>query len=88
MKPILTPIVKRALACSICDLGQFSHEEMLQLNRAVRHGFLSKGKGGPFPILKRNREEDEADLRRAHMMDLARGTDKFFPWVPFQEVTA
>jgi hypothetical protein len=52
MTPILTEIVKRCLLRPTSDIGQFTHEEVLQLNRAVRHGYLSKGKGGPYSNLK------------------------------------
>lgn len=70
---------------------------MRELNYAVKHGVLAKGKGGPFPILKTvyavpgfdfraDREAGVAEMMRAHMIDIARGTDKFFPMVPFQEL--
>lgn len=96
-RPIFTPIVERAMLHRICDLGQFTHAERLQVERAVRNGVLSKGKGGPYPKLKtvyaavhfdfaRDREAGVAELRRAHMIDMARGTDKFFPWVAFEQV--
>lgn len=95
MRPVFTAIVRRAIRERVVDLGQLSHGEKLALNRAVRRGILSKGRGGPFPILKtvyahpgfdfkRDREEDEADLRRAHMIDLSRGTAHHFPWVAFK----
>lgn len=78
MKPILTDIVKRALIESVIDIGQLTHQELLQLNRSVRHGVLDKAKGGPFPILKTvyarpgfdfaaDRAESIAEVRRAHM---------------------
>lgn len=92
-----TEIVQRALVHTITNMGQLSHAEKLQLEYAVRHGWLSKGKGGPFPILKTvyacpgfdfaaDREAHQAELRRAQMIDIARGTDKFFPWVKFKEI--
>lgn len=95
LHPVFTAIVRRALASRVVCLGQLSHRERLSLERAVRRGILVKGQGGPFPKIKSayaapgfdfaaDREADEADLRRAHMIDLARGTDRFFPWVPFQ----
>lgn len=82
----------------VVALGQLSHQEKLQLERAVRNGVLSKGRGGPFPKLKtvyaavgfdfaRDREADEAELRRAAMIDIARGVNKFFPWVQFEKMT-
>ena len=97
-KPILTPIVKRALTETITDMGQLTSTELRELAYAVKYGVLSKGKGGPFPILKTvyalpgfdfiaDREARIAELRRAHMIDLALGTAKFFPWVPFEKVT-
>lgn len=96
-KPIITPIVERAMKTDFCNLGQLSHQEKLQLERAVRHGLISKGTGGPFPKLKtvyapigfdfaQDRENGIAELRRAHMIDLARGTAHFFPLVPFEKV--
>jgi hypothetical protein len=86
---------QQALTKSVCDMGQFTHEEKLLLERAVRLGYLSKGKGGPYPLLKtvyahpgfdfaRDREKGVAELMRAHMLDIARGTTKHFPMVKFQ----
>lgn len=49
---ILTSIVKHALVKTVTDIGQLSHAEHLQLDRAVRYGILSKGKGGAFPCVK------------------------------------
>ena len=49
---MLTEIVKRAPRETICDIGQLSKDELRQLNAAVKRGWLSKGKGGPFPKLK------------------------------------
>lgn len=94
-KEVLTNIVKRALVETITDIGQLSRSQLNELEYAVKYGVLSKGKGGPFPILKTvyafsgfdfaaDRENLEAEMRRAHMRDIARGADKFFPWVPFQ----
>lgn len=91
----LTPIVKRALVHTITDLGQISATEKRELLKAVKAGVLSKGKSGPFPILKTvyavagfdfeaDRREQVAEILRAHMVDMARGTDKFFPMVRFQ----
>jgi hypothetical protein len=96
---IITPIVARAMREDFCCLGQISIQEKRQLDRAVRHGLISKGIGGPFPKLKtvyapvgfdfaQDRENGIADLRRAHMIDLARGTAHFFPFVPFEKVGA
>lgn len=94
-KPVLTAIVKRALTETVTDIGQLTHDQRRELTYAVKYGVLERGKGGPFPILKTvyavpgldfaaDREHDVAEMRRAHMLDLARGTAKFFPWVPFQ----
>lgn len=48
----LPEIVRRALVETVCDIGQLSRSEIYQLNKYVRKGWLSRGKGGPFPILK------------------------------------
>ena len=48
----LTPIIKRALVDTVTDIGQLSESEKRELNRAVKRGWLSKGKAGPFPRLK------------------------------------
>lgn len=48
----LPPIVKRALVETIVNIGQLSKAEIYQLNKYVKKGWLSKGKGGPYPILK------------------------------------
>lgn len=45
-------IVKRALVETVTDIGQLTDAERRQLNAAVRKGWLSKGKGGPYPIPK------------------------------------
>jgi hypothetical protein len=52
MKKVITPIVARALAETVLNVGQLSHTETLELKRAVRHGVLVKGRGGPYPNLK------------------------------------
>lgn len=70
---MLTEIVKRALVETIVNIGQLTPQEQRELNAAVKRGYLSKGKGGPFPALKtmyahpgfdfiadRQREVDEA----------------------------
>jgi hypothetical protein len=51
-RPILTPIVTRALLHTVTNIGQLSRDEINQLERAIRHGILAKGKGGPYPALK------------------------------------
>lgn len=45
-------IVKQALTSSITDIGQLTSEQKRTLNRYVRRGWLSKGKGGGWPVLK------------------------------------
>jgi hypothetical protein len=49
---MLTKLVKRALFRPICDIGQLTLQEKKELDSAVRKGYLSKGKGGPFPVIK------------------------------------
>jgi hypothetical protein len=48
----LPAIVKRALVETVTDIGQLSKTEIDQLNKYVKRGWLSKGRGGAFPILK------------------------------------
>ncbi len=95
-KPVLTRIVVRAIQGTIVDTGWLTKDQRRELAYAVKYGVLVKGKGGPFPILKTvyaipgfdfvaDREAAQAELSRAHMRDLARGTARFFPWVRFQE---
>lgn len=52
MSTELPAIVKRALMETVTDIGQLSKSELYQLNKHVKRGWLSKGKGGPFPLLK------------------------------------
>lgn len=52
MNTELPAIVKRALVETITDIGQLSASDKFILNRYVKRGWLSRGKGGPFPILK------------------------------------
>lgn len=51
-QPIITPTVKRALLETVTDIGQLTAQEKRELTRAVKAGYLSKGKGGPYPIVK------------------------------------
>lgn len=37
---------------TVCDIGQLTSREIRQLDKAVERGWLSKGKGGPYPIMK------------------------------------
>lgn len=48
----LPEIVRRALVETVTDIGQLSKAEIYQLNKYVKRGWLSRGKGGPYPILK------------------------------------
>ena len=48
----LPPIVKRALVETVTDIGQLSKSDLYQLNKYVKCGWLSRRKGGPFPMLK------------------------------------
>lgn len=48
----MTPLILRAIRQPIACIGQFSDKERRELDRAVKKGWLSKGKGGPFPIIK------------------------------------
>src|SRR5690349_6101048 len=52
MSTELPAIVKRALVETVTDIGQLTAAEKYQLNKYVKRGWLSRGKGGPFPILK------------------------------------
>jgi hypothetical protein len=48
----LPEIVKRALVETVTDIGQLSKSDLYTLNKYVKRGWLSRGKGGPYPILK------------------------------------
>lgn len=52
MSAELPKIVKRALVETVTDIGQLSKSDLYQLNKYVKRGWLSRGKGGPFPMLK------------------------------------
>ena len=45
-------IVQRAMVDTVTDIGQLTTEEIKVLNKYVKLGYLSKGKGGCFPIIK------------------------------------
>lgn len=45
-------IVKRAIVHTVTDIGQLTPAEKRELVKAVRAGYLEKGKGGPFPMIK------------------------------------
>lgn len=48
----LPEIIKRALTQTVTDIGQLSQQERRTLAAYVKRGHLSKGKGGPYPMLK------------------------------------
>jgi hypothetical protein len=48
----LPEIVRRALVETVTDIGQLSKSDLYQLNKYVRRGWLSRGRGGPYPVLK------------------------------------
>lgn len=52
MSTELPEIVRRAMVETVTDIGQLSKSELYQLNKYVKRGWLSRGKGGPFPKLK------------------------------------
>lgn len=77
-------IVKRAMVYTVTNIGQLSADEMRELKRAVRKGWLSMGKGGPFPILKTvyahpgfdfaaDRAHYVCEFQMWHAFDVARG---------------
>jgi len=45
-------IVERALDETVTDTGQLTPKEQRELSKAVKNGVLSKGKGGPYPVVK------------------------------------
>jgi hypothetical protein len=45
-------IVERALEHTVTDIGRLTPEEQRELSKAVKAGVLSKGKGGPYPVVK------------------------------------
>jgi hypothetical protein len=49
---MLSTIVKRALVYTVTDIGQLSVTELRDLNTAIHKGWLSKGRGGKFPMVK------------------------------------
>ncbi len=48
----LSEIVKRALVETVTDIGQLTPVDKRELERAVKQGYLSKGRGGGFPMEK------------------------------------
>lgn len=84
MKRFDRPIIKRALVETVTNIGQISHQDRLDLEYAVRKGWLSKGKGGPYPMLKTvyahpgfnfeaSRDVFIAEMMAWHALDVARG---------------
>ena len=49
---MLPDIVTRALRHTVTDIGQLTPAEKRTLDKYVKLGHLSKGKGGPFPMPK------------------------------------
>lgn len=49
---MLPEIVKRALTETVVSIGQLTQADKRTLDSYVRRGWLSKGKGGPFPRIK------------------------------------
>lgn len=49
---MLPEIVKRAMVETVVSIGQLSKADKYQLDKYVKKGWLSKGKGGPFPAIK------------------------------------
>lgn len=52
MSTELPEIVRRAMTETVVNIGQLTPSEKRTLDRYVKKGWLSKGKGGPFPLLK------------------------------------
>ena len=44
--------INQALTETLPDIGQIDGPTKAALDRLVKQGYLSKGKGGPFPALK------------------------------------
>lgn len=91
---MIPEIVKRAMVKTVVDIGQLTPAEKQQLNQAVKRGWLSRGKGGPFPMLKtvyavptfdheasRRRYVDEA-MRIAELEARLRANGYFDPQSP------
>jgi hypothetical protein len=45
-------IVTRAMVNTITNIGQLTDDDVKTLDKYVKLGYLSKGKGGCFPIIK------------------------------------
>lgn len=44
--------INQALTDTLPDIGQLDKPTLAALNKLVKQGYLSKGRGGPFPMLK------------------------------------
>lgn len=67
-------IVKHALLETVVSIGQLSMQDKRILDKYVRKGQLSKGKGGPFPMIKTVYAHpgfDFAESRRRHYEHLS-----------------
>ena len=93
----LSIIVKRAYTETVTDIGQLSKQERNSLKRAVKHGTLISGKGGPFPILKTvyakpgfdfaaDREKAIEQMRFAMLVDKMRLGRTIYSETRFQEL--
>jgi hypothetical protein len=51
-QPTTRDFINHALTCTLTDIGQLDGPTRSALNRLVKKGILSKGKGGPFPAIK------------------------------------
>jgi hypothetical protein len=70
----LPEIVKRAMVDTITSIGQLSKSEINTLNTYVKKGWLSKGKGGAYPMAKTVYAcptFDFAASRKAHLEEIA-----------------
>jgi len=45
-------IVKRAMIDTLADIGQLTSDDIKTLDKYVKLGYLSKGRGGCFPVIK------------------------------------
>jgi hypothetical protein len=80
-------IVERALDQTVRDIGQLTPEEQRELSKAVKHGVLSKGRGGPYPVVKTvyaRRGFDFAAARQLHI-DYAMSLDSLDPTFPARQ---
>lgn len=74
----LPAIIHSAMVETVTNIGQLTKSELYQLNKYVKRGWLSKGKGGPFPMLKTvyaHPGYDFAGHRRAYVEEVMRLAD-------------